>query len=69
MQHTHSAKIGTVNQYNIEKSKSAYIKDKNVIYRKTSGAGYDNYTKYGYEMHKIYPSVMDFPAQLKARPP
>ena len=28
------------------------IKDKNVIYRKTSGAGYDNYTKYGYEMHK-----------------
>lgn len=45
-----------------EKSKFAYIKDKNVIYRKTSGAGYDNYTKYGYEMHKIYPSVMDFPA-------
>ena len=45
-----------------EKSKFAYIKDKNVIYSKTSGAGYDNYTKYGYEMHKIYPSVMDFPA-------
>ncbi|MBP3870270.1 MAG: CHAP domain-containing protein [Faecalicoccus sp.] len=46
----------------LEKSKAAYQKDPSVIYRKTDGAGYDNYTKYGYEMHKIYPEVMDFPA-------
>jgi len=32
------------------------------LYDKTAGAGSDNYTKYGYEMHKIYPEVMDFPA-------
>ena len=29
---------------------------------KTSNAGYNNYTKYGRDMHKIYPEVMDFPA-------
>ena len=29
---------------------------------KTANAGYNNYTKYGRDMHKIYPSVMDFPA-------
>lgn len=29
---------------------------------KSLNAGYNNYTKYGYDMHKIYPSVMDFPA-------
>ena len=29
---------------------------------KTKNAGYNNYTKYGRDMHKIYPSVMDFPA-------
>ena len=52
-----SAEIGY-----LEKSKSAYQKDPNVIYQSTKGAGYDNITKYGYEMHKIYPSVMDFPA-------
>lgn len=46
----------------LEKSKSAYQKDPNVIYSKTEGAGYDNYTKYGKEMHDLYPSVMDFPA-------
>lgn len=32
------------------------------LYEKTAGAGSDNYTKYGYEMHKLYPQVMDFPA-------
>lgn len=32
------------------------------LYEKTDGAGYDNYTKYGYEMHQLYPKVMDFPA-------
>lgn len=46
----------------LEKSKSAYKSNPNIIYEKTKGAGYDNYTKYNYEMHKIYPSVMDFPA-------
>lgn len=46
----------------LEKSKSAYSKNSAVIYQKTAGAGYDNITKYGYEMHQIYPSVMDFPA-------
>lgn len=32
------------------------------LYSKKGNAGSANYTKYGYEMHKIYPSVMDFPA-------
>ena len=46
----------------LEKSKAAYKKDPQILYSKTEGAGSDNYTKYGYEMHKIYPAVMDFPA-------
>ena len=46
----------------LEKSKSAYQNNPKVLYDKTQGAGEDNYTKYGYEMHKLYPSVMDFPA-------
>lgn len=29
---------------------------------KTANAGSENYTKYGRDMHKLYPSVMDFPA-------
>lgn len=29
---------------------------------KTANAGHANYTKYGRDMHKLYPSVMDFPA-------
>ncbi|HAH17819.1 MAG TPA: hypothetical protein DCL29_02235 [Eubacterium sp.] len=29
---------------------------------KTANAGYNNYTKYGRDMHKLYPLVMDFPA-------
>lgn len=29
---------------------------------KTANAGHANYTKYGRDMHKIYPSTMDFPA-------
>lgn len=46
-----------------EKSKAAWQSyGVNILYDKTKGAGSDNYTKYGYEMHKIYPSVMDFPA-------
>lgn len=46
----------------LEKSKSAYKKNPDIIYEKTAGAGSDNYTKYGKEMHDIYPKVMDFPA-------
>ena len=29
---------------------------------KTKNAGSDNYTKYGRDMHAVYPAVMDFPA-------
>lgn len=32
------------------------------LYDKTANAGSGNYTKYGKEMHDIYPTVMDFPA-------
>lgn len=46
----------------LEKSKLAYQKDKSVLDEKTRGAGSDNYTKYGRDMHSVYPSVMDFPA-------
>ena len=46
----------------LEKSSAAYKKNKNIIYEKTKGAGSDNYTKYGKEMHDLYPTVMDFPA-------
>jgi len=46
----------------LEKSKTAYLKNPDIIYQKTAGAGQDNYTKYGKEMHDIYPAVMDFPA-------
>lgn len=46
----------------LEKSKAAYNKNKNVIYDKTAGAGKDNVTKFGYEMHSVYPKTMDFPA-------
>ena len=46
----------------LEKSKVAYQKDPSVLDQKTAGAGYDNYTKYGRDMHRIYPSVMDLHA-------
>lgn len=46
----------------LEKSRSAYMKDPNIIFEKTAGAGSDNYTKYGKEMHDLYPQVIDFPA-------
>ena len=32
------------------------------LYEKTANAGSANYTKYGYEMHKLYPTTMDYPA-------
>lgn len=46
----------------LEKSKAAYQKNPAILDDKVAGAGSDNYTKYGRDMHKIYPSVMDFPA-------
>ena len=46
----------------LEKSAAAYRKNPKILDEKTAGAGKDNYTKYGRDMHKIYPSVMDFPA-------
>jgi len=46
----------------LEKSAKAYKSNHDVLYEKIKGAGLDNYTKYGKEMHEIYPSVMDFPA-------
>lgn len=43
-----------------------YLEKKNgnlvYLYDKTSNAGSANYTKYGKEMHDIYPAVMDYPA-------
>lgn len=46
----------------MEKSHKAYMDDPDILYEKTKGAGSNNYTKYGKEMHKLYPQVMDFPA-------
>lgn len=46
----------------LEKSKTAYKKDPSCLDEKTRGAGQDNYTKYGRDMHQVYPAVMDFPA-------
>lgn len=46
----------------LEKSRAAYKANPNILSEKTAGAGSDNYTKYGKEMHDIYPAVMDFPA-------
>ena len=37
-------------------------KNGNSLYDKTANAGSANYTKYGYEMHKLYPATMDYPA-------
>ena len=37
-------------------------KNRNSLYEKTANAGSANYTKYGLEMHKLYPATMDFPA-------
>ena len=54
--------IATAEVGYLEKSKEAYQADPNVLYDKTEGAGSDNYTKYGKEMHDLYPFVMDFPA-------
>lgn len=46
----------------LEKSKQAYNKNPNILYDKSLGAGSDNVTKYGKEMHEIYPQTMDLSA-------
>ena len=46
----------------LEKSKKAYTKNQEVLDSKEDGAGSENYTKYGRDMHELYPAVMDFPA-------
>lgn len=46
----------------LEKSRQAYLANPAILYEKILGAGEDNYTKYGFEMHQIYPQIMDFPA-------
>lgn len=56
-------KVATNEVGYLEKSKTAYQKNPNIIYEKTAGAGQDNITKYNKEMHDIYPSVMDFPCK------
>lgn len=55
-------KIALAEESYQEKSKAAYLANPSVLDNKDAGAGGDNYTKYGRDMHKIYPSVMDFPA-------
>lgn len=47
----------------LEKSKSAYQKNKNVLYMKEDGAGSDNYTKYGKELSEAFPGKVTFPAK------
>lgn len=50
----------------IAKAELGYLEKKSgdcvYLYEKTDNAGDKNYTKYGKEMHEIYPSVMDYPA-------
>ena len=59
----------TVNEYiqkviNIAESEIGYLEKKSNknLDDKTKNAGSNNYTKYGRDMHDIYPAVMDFPA-------
>ena len=54
-------KIATNEVGYLEKSKTAYKNNPDIIYEKTAGAGQDNITKYNHEMHRLYPAVMDFP--------
>ena len=51
---------------NIAKNEVGYLEKHNgdlrYLYSKAENAGSNNYTKYGYEMHNLYPKVMDYPA-------
>ena len=53
---------------NIAEAEVGYLEKKTNadLDSKTKNAGYNNYTKYGRDMHKLYPSVMDFPAAVIA---
>ena len=44
----------------LEKSRQAYVKNHKILDSKEDGAGSENYTKYGRDMHALYPKVMDF---------
>ena len=50
----------------IAKAELGYLEKKNgdlnYLYEKTANAGKANYTKYGRDMHLLYPEVMDYPA-------
>lgn len=50
----------------LARAESGYLEKKSgdpkYLYDKTANAGSANYTKYGYEMHRLYPDVMDYPA-------
>ena len=50
----------------IAKQEVGYLEKKSgdikYLYDKTANSGSSNYTKYGKEMHDLYPSVMDYPA-------
>lgn len=50
----------------IAKAEVGYLEKRNgdvrYLYSKTANAGYANYTKYGFELHRIYPKTMDYPA-------
>ena len=49
---------------NIAEGEVGYLEKKSnkSLDSKTANAGSANYTKYGRDMHELYPSVMDFPA-------
>lgn len=50
----------------LAKAEENYLEKRNgnleYLYDKTANAGSKNYTKYGKEMHDLYPAVMDYPA-------
>lgn len=48
----------------IARAEIGYIEkaSNNSLDSKKANAGFGNYTKYGRDMHKLYPAVMDFPA-------
>ena len=46
----------------MEKSRAAWEADPQVLEDKEAGAGSDNFTKFGRDMHALQPANMDFPA-------
>nr|DAM70740.1 MAG TPA: hypothetical protein [Caudoviricetes sp.] len=49
---------------NIAEAEVGYLEKASAsdLYSKVNNAGYNNYTKYGKEMHQRYPQTMDYPA-------